>query len=364
MEWIEAEGATKEEAQKNALEVLGVTDLDLVEVEEQKVVRKFMGMGGRTVIIRARIKGGDDDTPDPPEPEDMTKPAPVEYDEKVASEEDSPPVTEEVIERQRLPLAPIPEDIITMESLYRPWVSKGPGGVEIPKRGKGFGKRLYDPAPFEGNGEEDQSAAPEAPEEREPVQYEDVADSPVSEEIKNKGVAFVEQVIADMGLTGKVAGYKLSDRLIIQIESDAGGLLIGRRGETLDALQFLTDIIINRDTEQRVRVILDTENYRDRRKDRLVEVAMEAADEAARTGREAPLSPMNPAERRVVHTTLADDSRVETFSEGSGARRRVIVRPANYGKNRNRGGGQNKPGGNRGGRGGRGGNRGGGRDRR
>ena len=90
MEWIEAEGQTKEEAREKALVALGVDDIELVEIQEQKVVRKFMGMGGRIVKIKARLKSAEQDEPDE-EPEDMTKPHPTEpvEEEVVTIAEDS-----------------------------------------------------------------------------------------------------------------------------------------------------------------------------------------------------------------------------------------------------------------------------------
>ena len=342
MEWIEAEGQTKEEAREKALVALGVDDIELVEIQEQKVVRKFMGMGGRIVKIKARLKSAEQDEP-AEEAEDMTKPHPTEpvEEEVVTIAEDATPVKD--INATRPKIAPIPSDVVTFESLYRPWASKGPGGVVIPKRGRGFGRRLFDPSPFEEEEKETAEATETvedevAPPKYEPPVYTDDPESPVTEETCKQAVSFVEQVIKDMSLEGTAKGYRLADRLFIQIESDAGGLLIGRRGETIDALQFLTDIVVNRKLEHRVRVVLDTENYRDRRKIRLIEIASEAAKESDKTGREVPLAPMNPAERRVIHTTLAEDSRVETFSDGAGARRRVIVKPA-YKKGRGQGGG-------------------------
>ena len=362
MEWIEAEGETKEEAREKALAILGVNDLELIEILEEKVVRKFLGVGGRIVRIKARLKGAEVDEP-AEKAEDITKPQsadPVE-EEVVTIAETATPIKDQNAPRPKI--APIPSDVVTFESRYRPWASKGPGGVVIPKRGRGFGRRLFDPSPFEEEKEtaettevvEDEVAAPKY----EPPIYADDPESPVTEETCKQAVSFVEQVIKDMSLEGTAKGYRLADRLFIQIESDAGGLLIGRRGETIDALQFLADIVVNRKLEHRIRVVLDTENYRDRRKIRLIEIAGEAAIEADKTGREVPLAPMNPAERRVIHTTLAEDSRVETFSDGAGSRRRVIVKPAHK-KGRGQGGGRDDRG-RGGGGGGRGGNnRGGG----
>ncbi len=154
-----------------------------------------------------------------------------------------------------------------------------------------------------------------------------------------------------MGIEAKAEGFKLEDRLVIKIDSDSGGLLIGRRGETIDSLQYLADIVVNRGREERIRVVLDTENYREKRKFKTVNMAKNIADDVASSRKSISLSPMSPGERRIVHMTLAEDKRVKTVSEGMGTRRRVVVKPFGGGKS---GGGRGKPKGNGYNKGGRG----------
>ena len=105
-------------------------------------------------------------------------------------------------------------------------------------------------------------------------------------------------------------------------------LLIGRRGETLDALEYLVDQIANRPPHERIRIVLDAEGYRERTAERLREMALRLAEKAARTGERIPCRPMNARDRRVVHLALRDEAGVETFSEGEGAFRRVVISPA------------------------------------
>lgn len=113
----------------------------------------------------------------------------------------------------------------------------------------------------------------------------------------------------------------------IDIEGDDAGLLIGRRGETLRALQFVVNVIVNKDREDSVRVLLDVEEYRARRQRALSELAERVADKVAATGRSITLEPMPPAERRIVHLALADNPRVTTESAGWGMGRRISINP-------------------------------------
>ena len=113
----------------------------------------------------------------------------------------------------------------------------------------------------------------------------------------------------------------------LSIHGEYGGILIGRRGETLGALQFLAGLLTSRKAERRVRVILDAEGYRERRARLLRDIAMRAAERAQRYRQPIFLDPMVPAERRVVHMTLADHPGVSTHSVGEGDSRRVVISP-------------------------------------
>jgi len=114
---------------------------------------------------------------------------------------------------------------------------------------------------------------------------------------------------------------------VIDIQGDDSGLLIGRRGETLRSMQFLVNLMVNRDTANPTRIVLDVEKYKERRYKALEEMALKVAEKVAATGRPITLEPMAPAERRVVHLALADHPRVTTESFGEGTDRRVTVRP-------------------------------------
>ena len=109
------------------------------------------------------------------------------------------------------------------------------------------------------------------------------------------------------------------------MEGDTLGILIGRRGETLDALQYLTSLKVNRGREGYIRVTLDTENYRARREDTLIRLANRMANRAVRTGRRVSLEPMNPYERRIIHYALQQNTAVSTHSEGDEPNRHVVI---------------------------------------
>ena len=127
-------------------------------------------------------------------------------------------------------------------------------------------------------------------------------------------------VTIDMGTDaeGNVYGF---------IEGDTLGILIGRRGETLDAVQYLTSLKVNRGRENYTRVTLDTENYRAKREDTLIRLANRMANRAVRTGRKVSLEPMNPYERRIIHFALQQNENVTTHSEGDEPNRHVVITP-------------------------------------
>lgn len=114
---------------------------------------------------------------------------------------------------------------------------------------------------------------------------------------------------------------------VIDIHGDDSGLLIGRRGETMRALQFLVNLMVNRHLEEPVRVIIDVESYRQRRHKTIHDMALRVADKVSSTGRAISLEPMSPAERRVIHVALVNHPQVTTESTGMGNARKVTISP-------------------------------------
>lgn len=111
----------------------------------------------------------------------------------------------------------------------------------------------------------------------------------------------------------------------IEISGNDMGVLIGKRGQTLDSLQYLVSLVVNKEVEEYIRVKLDTENYRERRKETLENLAKNIAYKVKRTKRSVSLEPMNPYERRIIHSALQNDKYVTTYSEGEEPFRRVVV---------------------------------------
>jgi spoIIIJ-associated protein len=115
------------------------------------------------------------------------------------------------------------------------------------------------------------------------------------------------------------------DRILLSLHGEGLGILIGKHGQTLDALQYLTNLAVNKNAESFVKVKIDTEDYRKRRRETLENLAKNIAYKVKRTKRPVSLEPMNPYERRVIHSTLQNDKFVTTHSEGDEPYRHVVV---------------------------------------
>ena len=131
----------------------------------------------------------------------------------------------------------------------------------------------------------------------------------------------------DMGDVEIISSIDEDGALSMELKGSNMGILIGKRGQTLDSLQYLTNRVANKHQEGYVRVKLDTEDYRRRRKATLENLAKNIAYKVKRTRRPVALEPMNPYERRIIHSALQADDRVSTHSEGEEPYRRVVVTP-------------------------------------
>lgn len=138
---------------------------------------------------------------------------------------------------------------------------------------------------------------------------------------------FLNDVFEAMKLVVVIAvTYNEEEKCLeIDLSGDEMGVLIGKRGQTLDSLQYLTSLVINKESEDYIRVKVDTENYRQRRKETLENLAKNISYKVKRTKRPVSLEPMNPYERRVIHSALQSDKYVTTHSEGEEPFRRVVV---------------------------------------
>lgn len=149
----------------------------------------------------------------------------------------------------------------------------------------------------------------------------------VKSSVQDKAKDFLKSVFEAMNLVVVVdIQYdELNNTMNIDLSGDEMGVLIGKRGQTLDSLQYLVSLVVNKDMEDYIHVKVDTENYRQRRKETLENLAKNISFKVKRTKRAVSLEPMNPYERRIIHSALQNDKYVTTHSEGNEPYRHVVV---------------------------------------
>ncbi len=140
-----------------------------------------------------------------------------------------------------------------------------------------------------------------------------------------KAYEFISNITRLMNVEVEIRLLEEENQVFVDITGDTLGVLIGRRGDTLDAVQYLTSLYVNRDKSEYTRVTIDVEHYRAKREETLVRLANRMANRARKSGRRVVLEPMNPYERRVLHSALQNDPYVQTHSEGEDPYRRVII---------------------------------------
>ena len=177
-------------------------------------------------------------------------------------------------------------------------------------------------AAAETNENADAEEAQSAPVESEP--FVATPEEELTEETKSAR-AFLQGLTERMGVPAQIEVSQSEEQLRMVLSGENMSILIGRRGETLDALQYLTSLNVNRGREDYLRVSLDTENYRAKREEALRKLAVRMAGRCKKSGRRVALEPMNPYERRILHSALQADPDVTTHSEGEEPYRRVII---------------------------------------
>lgn len=136
---------------------------------------------------------------------------------------------------------------------------------------------------------------------------------------------FLRETTQKMGLELTITAECNDETLFLSIEGSDSGTIIGKRGQTLDAIQYLTSLVVNKEKDKYIRVVVDAENYRVKRENTLEQLADRLAGKVIKTRRTVRLEPMNPYERMVIHATLQDNPKVKTRSEGEEPYRRVII---------------------------------------
>ncbi|MDD4320879.1 MAG: protein jag [Acidaminococcaceae bacterium] len=138
---------------------------------------------------------------------------------------------------------------------------------------------------------------------------------------------FLQKLFAAMKINVVMEKFfnKEENSTVFKLHGPGMGVLIGKHGQTLDSLQYLTNLVANKHSQERVRFIVDVEDYRERRKETLVRLAQRLADKVKRTGEKVVLEPMNPYERKLIHMTLQNDEKVTTYSEGEEPYRKAVI---------------------------------------
>ncbi len=137
----------------------------------------------------------------------------------------------------------------------------------------------------------------------------------------------LEKILSLIPIETTITADQKEGKVTLNIQGDKSGLLIGRKGKTLDALQFITNKIVNKAMEKKANVVVDSESYRKRREDSLIQLALKMGDKAKRIKKPVTTSPMNPHDRRIVHLTLKEDGRLDTRSRGEGLLKKVVIIP-------------------------------------
>lgn len=317
---------TVDEAKALAARAFGapISDITFEVLEEPK--RGFFGFAKGNATVRATYVSIDVSTQDRSAVETKAEPiipAPVEYDtvaDDDAPEEETAPVVEAVPVAEEAPAA---EAVPVVEAV--PAVDETPAAEETPA-----------PAP------EERTAEKPAEEKRAPLQLDEELitgePSPAALERIEKAKAYLLGILAQMGIEAELVVKAGATSAMIDIVSQNSGTIIGKRGETLDALQYLTFMIANRGDKEYYRIILNSANYRERRRKTLEELAAKIAKNVLRSGRQTTLEPMNPYERRIIHSAIAEIEGVSSRSVGEEPYRKVVISSSARPVRRGRGG--------------------------
>jgi len=148
---------------------------------------------------------------------------------------------------------------------------------------------------------------------------------------ENNTIAVAEEtlrkIISLMSIDAKISAERKGDDIVLNIEGNNTGILIGHKGRTLEALEFIVNKAVNKAAEKKVRVIVDTENYRQRKEESLKRLALKMGEQAKRTRKTVTIDSVNPHDRRIIHLTLKGDNQVQTKSDGEGLFKKIYIIP-------------------------------------
>ncbi len=313
MKSIEASGKTVKDAIRNGLAELGCDSDDVdIQVVEMGSPGLF-GMFGKPAKVRLTVKADDPalDIEMPVLSLDAATPRKQKAEKRRAEKPKAEKPAESAAQAVETPAKEADEEAPKPEKKSR-----------NRRRRRGGNRENAEPR----EAVEEQGEQPETPLapalEQEP--FEPTPEEAQGEDAK-KAREFLSGLTDRMGVPVAIELMDTPEQLRMKMSGENMSLLIGRRGETLDALQYLTSLTINRDREDYLRVSIDTENYRAKREEALRKLAVRMAGRAKKSGRRVALEPMNPYERRILHSALQNDPDVTTHSEGEEPYRRVII---------------------------------------
>lgn len=290
MKYVETSGKTVDDAITAALLQLGLpseqVDIEIIQEGSKGVLGIF---GAKDAIVRATAKGVSLE-------EELFSDHKPEKEEKPAESAAKKPEVKKV-SPEKVPEKKKEEPVYVMDTLVEDRLAQARAAKEA------------------------ELAKKEEP--KEPIAYSE--DAKVAEEA---AIAFLLPVLKEMGIEAKIDGsMEEEDVLKLDIQGEGLGVIIGKRGNTLDSLQYLTALVANKKTEGHVKIKLDAENYREKRKQTLEKLAINLAKKVRKTNRRVALEPMNPYERRIIHSVLQSFNGVETHSEGEEPFRKVVISP-------------------------------------
>ena len=331
MKSIESSGKTVEDAVRAGLQQLGCDAADVtIDVLEAGRPGLF-GMFGKLAKVRLTLKENDLDFEMPslsldsqktraPKPEKKAEPKKAEKTEAPAPKKaEAPAAAPRKAEKTEAPEAAKAEEAPAAEVP----AAEAPA-AEAPAAEAPAAEAPRAPRRSRSNRAEKAEHAESRPEKKNDEPFVP-SDPETLSEAGRIAYDFLKNVTEKMGVQVAIRVTEEADHLSVSMMGDTLGILIGRRGDTLDALQYLVSLQVNKNREGYMRVSLDTENYRAKREEALTRLAQRMAARARKTGRKVTLEPMNPYERRVLHSALQNNPYVTTHSEGEEPYRRVVI---------------------------------------
>ena len=326
MDMITISAKTLDEAITKALLELQITSDHLYYEVVQKESSGLFGIfGAKPCVIRARVKSEEEEKAVKDvksEKKPQAKPEKAEKPAAKAAEKKTEKPVEKPVEK-------------TSEKPVEKPVEKSAGKpIEKPERKEPVKKENKKEFEKKKNQPKREETAVKAEKTEEPAKPKQPLKVDV-EKVQKDAKEFLHQVFGAMGMevTIETVFDAEEGELLVMMNGDDMGILIGKRGQTLDSLQYLVSLVVNKETEGYLRVKLDTENYRERRKETLETLAKNISYKVKRTKRPVSLEPMNPYERRIIHSALQNDRYVVTRSEGEDPYRHVVIslKRENYG---------------------------------